>query len=154
MHYKVIAGFLATVAHLALVAHSQTPGGAALPSVGTPGRMVCSNETLKGDWGTTIDGTVVGPNILFRGLARAHFDGKGHFTQVDHIVGDGMPPADEWTSGSGTYTVNPDCTGTSVVNSGSNPNPIGTHFIIVDNGRTSIGVVDANAVIVINYRIN
>ena len=154
MHCKAIAGLLATAASLALVAYSQTPGGAAVPSTGTSARMVCSNEMLKGDWGATVDGTVVGANILFRGVARARFDGKGHFTQVDHVVGDGIPPVDEWTPGSGTYTVNPDCTGSSVVNSGSNPNPIITHFIIVDNGRTSIGVVDANAVIVINYRIN
>ena len=154
MHCKAIAGFLATAASLALAAYSQTPGGVSVSSTGSPLRMVCSNEMLKGDWGATVDGTVVGPNILFRGVARARFDGKGHFTQVDHIVGDGIPPADEWTPGSGTYTVNPDCTGSSVVNSGSNPNPIITHFIIVDNGNQWLQVVDSNAVLANGHRIN
>jgi hypothetical protein len=150
---KAIAGFFVTAASLTLAVYSQTPAGAVSPQFSGPG-LVCSNMTLKGDWGATVEGTVVGPNILFRGLARAHFDGKGHFTQVDHIVSDGMAPADEWTPGSGTYTVNPDCTGSSVISSGSNPNPIVTHFIIVDNGKKTIGVVDSNAVIAINYRIN
>jgi hypothetical protein len=153
MRCKAIAAFLLTAASLALVAYSQAPAGVAPQVSGSTGHG-CTNETLKGDWGATIDGTVVGPNILFRGVARAHFDGKGHFTQVDHIVGDGIPPAEEWTPGGGTYTVNPDCTGSSVVNTGSNPNPIVTHFIIVDNGWKTIGVVDGNAVIAINYRIN
>jgi hypothetical protein len=150
---KSIAGFLVTAASLALVAHAQTPVAAADPSSVTPAR-VCSNMTLKGTWGSTIEGTILGPNLPFRGLALAYFDGKGHSTQVDHIVFDGMPPAQEWTPGSGTYSVNPDCTGSAVIDSPSNPVPVPIHFIIVDNGKKFIQVVDANAVIAIAYKVN
>lgn len=45
----------------------------------------CSNRTLLGTYGFTIDGTVVGANILFRGLALQHYDGNGKITQVDHV---------------------------------------------------------------------
>lgn len=153
MHYKVIAGFLVTAASLTLAAHSQAPGSAAPSASGTPGR-VCSNQTMKGTWGSTIEGTVVGPNILFRGLALQYFDGRGHISQVDHLVTDGIAPTQDWTAGTGTYTVNADCTGSAVINSGSNPYPIVLHFIIVDNGSKWLQVVDANAATAVGYRIN
>src|SRR4051812_42227052 len=109
---------------------------------------------MKGTWGSTIEGTILGPNLQFRGLALGYFDGNGHMTQVDYIVFDGTPPAQEWTPGSGTYTVNPNCTGSVLINSPSNPVPVPVHFIIVENGRKFIQVVDANAVTAIAYRIN
>ena len=152
MQCKSIAGFLVTAASLALAAHAQTPVAAADPSSVTPAR--CSNMTMKGTWGSTIEGTILGPNLPFRGLALAYFDGKGHSTQVDHIVFDGTPPAQEWTPGSGTYSVNPDCTGSAVIDSPSNPVPVAIHFIIVENGKKFIQVVDANAVIAIAYKLN
>jgi hypothetical protein len=154
MHYKAIAGFLLTAASLSLAAYSQTSAGMVSPQTsGAPWRG-CSNQTMKGSWGTTIEGTVVGPNILFRGLALQYFDGKGHITQVDHVVNDGLAPAAEWTPGTGTYTVNPDCTGSAVINSGSTPAPFTLHFILADNGNRWLQVVDSNAVLAIGHRIN
>jgi hypothetical protein len=47
-----------------------------------------------------------------RGVVMTHYDGEGNFTQVDRIVFNGVPPAIEWTPGSGTYHVNANCTGT------------------------------------------
>jgi hypothetical protein len=38
-----------------------------------------------------------------RGVVMTHYDGEGNFTQVDRIVFNGVPPAIEWTPGSGTY---------------------------------------------------
>jgi len=52
----------------------------------------CSNRTLLGDYASQIEGTILGPNLPLRGLAMAHFDGKGNITQVDHIVVNGIPP--------------------------------------------------------------
>ena len=154
MHYKAIAGFLLTAASLTLAAYSQTSANVvSAQASGAPGRG-CSNQTMKGSWGSTIEGTVVGPNILFRGVALQYFDGRGHITQVDHLVNDGIAPADDWTAGTGTYTVNPDCTGSAVINSGSTPYPIALHFIIVDNGNQWLQVVDSNAVLAVGHRIN
>jgi len=83
----------------------------------------------------------------------AHFDGKGNITQVDHIVTNGLPPAQEWTPGTGTYTVNPDCTGAAVINSGSTPFPLNLHFVVVRQGKEIRQVVDANAVTAVGIRV-
>jgi len=153
MRCKAIAGFLVTAASLALAAYSQTPAGAASAQFSGTSVLACSNLTAKGLWGATIEGSVVGSSSVFRGLVLGYFDGKGHITQVDHVVGDGVPPAEEWTPGTGTYSVNPDCTGSAVINSGESPYPIALHFIIVANGRKMLQVVDANAVIAIAERV-
>jgi hypothetical protein len=114
----------------------------------------CSNRTLFGDYGSQIEGTVLGPNLPFRGLAMAHFDGKGNITQVDHIVFNGIPPAEEWTPGTGTYTVNPDCTGSAVINSPSGQGPVNLHFVVVNHGKQINQVVDANAATAVAYRVD
>ncbi len=113
----------------------------------------CSNRTLLGSYGFKIEGTILGPNFQIRGLALQHYDGRGNIKQVDHLVTEGMPPADEWTPGTGTYTVNPDCTGSAVINSPSNPDPIALHFVIVNNGNEIRQLVDANAVVAIGKKV-
>jgi hypothetical protein len=73
----------------------------------------------------------------------AHYDGAGHFTQVDHVVVNGMPPGPpQWHPGSGTYSVNPDCTGTTTVNF-TDGRPSGqSSFILVKQGAEWHLVVD------------
>ena len=107
----------------------------------------CSNRTLRGDYGFAIEGDILaGPGrIPFRGVAMTHFDGEGNLSQVDHIVFNGVPPPIEWTPGSGTYTVNPDCTGTAQIIVDGVP-PVNLHLVVVRNGREIHTVVDANAV--------
>jgi hypothetical protein len=114
----------------------------------------CSNRTLKGSYGFTIEGTIVGPNIQIRGLALQNYDGRGNITQLDHLVSDGVPPDQDWTSGTGTYSVNPDCTGDAVINSPSNPFPVHLHFVIVNNGNEIRQVVDANAVVAVGIKVS
>jgi hypothetical protein len=124
----------------------------------------CSNRTLAGDYGFTIEGTVLaipgiplppGVTIPVRGIVLQHYDGKGNLTQVDHVVDNGMPPAEEWTPGSGTYTVNPDCTGSEVINIPGNPlAPLSIHFVITKQGREIRQVVDANAVTAIGHKVD
>jgi hypothetical protein len=118
------------------------------------GDRPCSNRTLFGDYGSQIEGTVLGPNLPFRGLAMGHFDGKGNITQVDHIVFNGIPPVVEWTPGTGTYTVNPDCTGSGVINSPSAQGPINLHFVVVNHGKQINQVVDANAATAVAYKVD
>ena len=105
--------------------------------------IACTDRTLQGDYGSQIEGTILGPNLPFRGLAMAHFDGKGNITQVDHIVFNGIPPAIEWTPGTGTYSVNPDCTGTLVINIPGSPSPVNLHFVVVRQGKEIRFVVDS-----------
>jgi hypothetical protein len=119
-----------------------------------PGTGPCSNRTLFGDYGLTVEATLLGPNLPLRALVMQHFDGKGNLTQVDHVVVGGVPPAQEWTPGTGTYTVNPDCTGAAVINSPSVPAPLHIHFVVVNSGKQMFQVVDADASSAIGIRVN
>ena len=118
-----------------------------------PGTARCSNRTLLGEYSAQIVGTILGPNLPLRGLASARYDGKGNFTQVDHIVTGGLAPVEEWTPGYGTYSVNPDCTGSAVILSQSSPDPLNIHFVIVKNGTEIHQVVDANAVTAVAIKV-
>jgi hypothetical protein len=103
----------------------------------------CSNATLRGEYafGVTVytpPGLPHGPPQVVAGIKV--FDGKGNFTQRDYI-GDSVPaefapPGQE----RGTYTVNPDCTGSMVINLNA-PVPSGSTglikilFVISNGGR-------------------
>ena len=103
----------------------------------------CSNATLKGEY--AFGGTAytpappAPPTEVFAGIRV--YDGNGHFTQRDYVGNnlagpDFAPPGQE----RGTYTVNPDCTGSSALD-WNVPVPTGstgfitTLFVISDGGR-------------------
>jgi hypothetical protein len=121
------------------------------PASGTEGNGRCSNRTLSGDYGFALDGTFL-PNTPVRGVVMQHYDGRGNITQVDHLVVYGTPPPQEWTPGTGTYTVNSDCTGAATLTT-----PDGTiylHFVVVNNGKQINQVVDSNAVTAVGIKVN
>ena len=116
----------------------------------------CSKQTLHGDYGLTIEGllNIPGPGTQLRGVVMQSYDGNGHITQVDHVVVDGTPPLLAWTPGSGTYTVNADCTGKATISVPSSPfPPLVLYFVVVDNGREIRQVVEGNAVIATGRRV-
>jgi hypothetical protein len=83
----------------------------------------CSNATLTGDYGFRVVGQTLhadGTTSVTAVVGMQHFDGAGNLTQVDFQVTDGTPQPGEGdsttgfhfrTGQTGTYTVNPDCTG-------------------------------------------
>ncbi len=101
----------------------------------------CSNATLKGDYGFTILGDQPNPDGTrspVKGIAITHFDGAGKLTQRDFVVTDGVPGADtgdshtgfHFTTGeTGTYNVNPDCTGSAEIDLNV-PVPFGSKGVI------------------------
>ena len=123
----------------------------------------CSNRTLQGDYGFSVEGIIMaipgvplppGVALPVRGVAMTHFDGKGNLTQVDHVVVNGMPPPEQWTSGSGPYSVNSNCTGTAMINILGNPlSPVILHFVVVRQGKEIHTVVEANAVSSVGFRV-
>jgi hypothetical protein len=119
----------------------------------TPGGKLCSDRTLSGDYGILIEGTILGPNIPLRGVTMQHYDGNGNITQVDHVVIGGTPPTEEWRPSTGSYTVNPDCTGAAVLNLPGGP-PLNLHFVVVNNGKQTNQVVDGNAITAVGTRVN
>lgn len=117
----------------------------------------CSNQTLDGDYGVTIEGLLdyPGAGIQVRGVVLQHYDGNGHITQVDHVVIGGMAPAEAWRPGTGTYTVNPDCTGTATLTIASSPQPpLVLYFVVVRQGKEIRQVVEGNAVIATGKRVD
>lgn len=118
------------------------------------GQARCSNRTLAGEYGLTIEGVILqGVQIPLRGVVLQRYDGRGNITQVDHVVTNGVPPAQEWTPGTGTYTVNADCTGVGVLYSASSPYPLNFHFVVMHEGKEIRQVVDGNAVIATGRKI-
>ena len=104
----------------------------------------CSDKTLRGDYGALVSGIrripfgpFAGQNEMIVGAGIRSFDGAGGFVdsggglhgQLTGVIGAGEEVV-------GTYTVNPDCTGTStfyppVVNAP----PVIAAFVVVDSGQ-------------------
>jgi hypothetical protein len=99
----------------------------------------CSNATLKGEYafGVLTVASSTGPGVV---AGIKVFDGNGKFTQRDYIgnsvPAEFAPPGQE----TGTYTVDPDCTGSMVINLNA-PVPTGSTgvinilFVISNGGR-------------------
>jgi len=123
----------------------------------------CSNATLRGTFAFTISGQIFipnGPVIQREGIALAHFDGNGGFTQVDVVLSSpnappppGVAPTDPvtgfHTEEKGTYTVHTDCTGTFTINfppfttntGGSVPGAIIVVKFVLSNGGRAVHAI-------------
>ena len=81
------------------------------------------------------------------GVALTSFDGNGNLVQSDNIHGSitGFPAPDR--KGRGTYTINPDCTGTMrLINEGAPP--LTLRIVVVDDGNeVRTAVVDPTATV-------
>jgi len=124
----------------------------------------CSNATLQGDYGFSIQGQFDGivtlegmppapvlhpfaSPIPINGLAMQNFHGDGTFTQVDFVMQDGIKrPGATISTGfddneSGPYTVYPDCTGTFTIMAG--PVTVTVMFVLARRGNEIHTVVKA-----------
>jgi hypothetical protein len=119
----------------------------------------CSNRTLWGDYGGSVEGVLIvpGPGQLpFRAVVMNHFDGRGNLTAVEHVVVNGIPvnPTTPWTPATGTYTVNPDCTGTMVKETPNSPVPLVLAFVVVRRGTEIHIVNDAHALLSVFIKVD
>jgi hypothetical protein len=122
----------------------------------------CSNRTLRGDYGFAIEGLILAipgapalpAPLPLRAVALTTFDGKGNLTQVDHYVVNGTPPSEAWQPSTGTYTVNPNCTGTLRLIVPGNPlSPFNLYFVVIRQGKEIRTVVNANLVSSVGIKI-
>ena len=117
----------------------------------------CSNQTLHGDYGFSNEGLLFFPDgsqVAVRGVVLEHFDGYGRLTTADHTVVGGVPPTEPWRPGSGTYTVNPDCTGTQTIIIPSSPGPaLVLYFVVVRQGREIRQVTNGQAITSIGQKV-
>jgi hypothetical protein len=123
----------------------------------------CSEATLSGDYAFTVGGQILvipasgappatGVAFAQAGVSMMHFDGMGHFTQVDFTMINGAPSPGATnengfrTGQTGTYSVNPDCTGSAEIDfpppPGVTPGQrIHLKFVLADRGKQVHGVV-------------
>lgn len=129
---------------LALVLGLSTPDRANAQS--EPSGKVCSEGTLRGRYGFTVSGKrATGPATTetFIAVGVRTYDGHGAFTDIASFHGEVLPVhrgIGTDLAVSGTYVVNPDCTGTSILYPPGIP-PIESDFVIVDQAKTVRGAV-------------
>jgi hypothetical protein len=130
-------------------------------SNGEPGSRRCSNRTLSGDYACSIQGFLLNapvpgapPQATFVGVTMNHYDGQGNASWLEHVVFNGSPFNQGWAPASGTYTVNPDCTGTAVVTTPNSPVPLNLYFVIADNGKELREVLNTDALLTLCKRVN
>lgn len=122
----------------AAVIISSLAQGPALMAQNNLFQQSCTDSTLQGDYGFAVSGmkpsSMGGPMETMIGTAMTRFDGSGNLTQTDNIHGSisGYPAPDR--PGTGTYTVNPDCTGVMTINAPGSP-PLTGRIVVVDNGN-------------------
>src|SRR3954451_25125042 len=119
----------------------------------------CSNRTLNGDYGCSVQGVLLNvpglpPEATFVGVTTSHFDGQGNVTGLEHVVVNGMSFNPGWDTNSGTYTVNSDCTGRAAVTTPNSPVPLDLYFVVVDNGKEFRQVLNSNALLTVCKRMN
>jgi hypothetical protein len=115
---RIIGMLLASAAFVGLLVWGSTEKKSitSLPVVHADSPTGCSTETAAGNWGVTLSGTLILPTrpIPAAAVARGSFDAQGNIapgaTEARN-VGGGF--ANETLTGS--WTVNPDCTGTVTV---------------------------------------
>jgi hypothetical protein len=104
----------------------------------------CTNAMLKGEYAFAVTSFTL-PQVV---VGIKTFDGKGKLKQMDYI-GDSLRTAghtDFAVGETGTYTVNPDCTGTMEIDlnahvSAGSTGVIKIVFVISDEGRSIHEVV-------------
>jgi hypothetical protein len=105
----------------------------------------CSNATLKGTFVHTATGFVTSPGSVaspFAAVSTITYDGNGAFTETGILSLNGNivpaqtdPAVAQTVTGPGTYTVNPDCTGTYTVQIPSLGLTAHGFFVIADGGN-------------------
>jgi hypothetical protein len=137
-------GFLATAA----LATSIVAGAA--PAAPVEAAPRCTDRSLRGEFGFTAQGAVTASSGLpaplqgpFASAGRAMFDGQGRFTLTATASFNGLIQP---VTTSGTYTVNADCTYTSVADNGV------TFYSAIVDGGDEIAIIQTTPAVAISGR--
>ena len=119
-------------------------GGAAWAGGGD--EFGCSNATLQGDYAfsvlTIVASAPAGPGVV---VGLTTFDGRGGIKQIDFPGNGGtdLGLTAFRTGQTGTYTVDPNCTGFMTVNLGAGVGVTENAFVISNGGRAVHAVIAA-----------
>lgn len=116
---------------------------------GSAFETVCTNATLEGDYGFIVTGmrpsAPGGPVEMIVGVALTHFDGNGNLTQTDNIHGSISGLATPNRPGTGSYTINSDCTGTMKLSNTGAPTLTVAIVVVDDGNEVRAAVMDPTA---------
>ena len=155
---RVLMGSIPLVAVLGVFASSAPVLAQQETSVATrssSGR--CSNATLFGNYGSSSDGVLLpapGIALEFRALTLTRFDGRGNLTWREHMVVNGEPDHPGWITATGTYVVNPDCTGSMEVNTPNSPVALNLSLVVVKRGKEVRTLLDAHAILTMFTKVD
>jgi hypothetical protein len=96
----------------------------------------CTNRTIKGAWVQSLHGLIFLPNgtsLVLTGVTKTTYDGLGNLTALDASGVNGNVPTG-WRTGTGSYTVNQDCTGTETISFPGQPD-IHAQFAVAQSGN-------------------
>lgn len=115
----------------------------------------CSNANLQGSYGYTATGTLLptGAPPPFAGpfaeVGRQTFDGNGNTSGAGTLSANGNP---QKVTVSGTYTVNPDCTGSMTLNVA--PLGLTSHLdFVIDNDGLQIRTISTDPGVAVETRV-
>lgn len=119
----------------------------------SPADAHCSAQTIRGLYTFTIQGNVLSPAgtvvQLINGVGIIAFDGVGNLVQEDFVVLNGVQspggqtnPSGFHTGETGTYLINPDCTGSATIATGPG-NVVNLALVVAGNGATLHNVVSS-----------
>ncbi len=150
--FAVLASSVALFTHARASSTKERP--VATPRPEQDHGPACSNETLEGVYGIGFSGTrpappppsgtpnyVPGTIEQLIAVGTRTFDGAGNFTQVTNEKGSLSGILFPNRAGQGTYTVNPDCSGTITLNIPGVPFPIVFDIVVVNHGRAFDSIV-------------
>jgi hypothetical protein len=152
---SIVAVLISSVAILTHV-HASNPKAPPLPASWQQGdqAFACTNETLEGVYGLSISGTrpappppsgtpnyVPGTIEQLIGVGTRTFDGDGNFSQVTNEKGSLSGILFPNRTLQGTYSVNPDCSGTTTLHIPGLPFSIVYDIVVVNDGREFQSVV-------------
>jgi hypothetical protein len=127
-----------------LAAAIALPGMSGTAWAGGSDDLGCSKATLKGDYAfsvlTIVAAAPVGPGVV---VGLSTFDGKGGVKQID-FPGNGGTDLDLTafrTGQTGTYTVNPNCTGFITIDLGPTVGTVTNAFVISNGGQAVHAVI-------------
>ena len=153
---SILAVLISSVAILTRVQASNPRPRPLAASLQEDDAFACNNQTLRGVYGLTINGTRPAPppptgtpNYIpgtieqLIGVGTRTFDGVGNFTQVTNEKGSlsGILFANRALSG--TYSVNSDCSGTLRLIIPVLPFPIVYDIVVVNHGRAFDSIVSS-----------
>jgi hypothetical protein len=135
---------------MAIASGSQTEAKNEKPAVQFP---VCSNATLGGNYAVIGDGFVPSgpppaPMVPFANMSLMTLDGTGNLTNKITVSRNGQISQN---LDSGTYTVNPDCTGTMAITIPTPPFQLTFNLVVADmqgnHGREFYFIATTNSVV-------